>query len=75
MTCKYELMSNSNGLTVDAAGYIAQVDPSNNPKFKKIDNNTYVCDTTINHPEACVSYDAVSPRIINDATGGSVEEK
>jgi hypothetical protein len=72
MTCKSELVNGESGLTVDAGQYIAQADPKNNPNFKKVNDNTYVCETTINHPEACVSSDAPAPRYVNDMTGGSI---
>jgi hypothetical protein len=72
MTCKSELMNNSIGLTVDANSYVAQADPSTNPNFKKINNNTYVCETTLNHPEACTSNIQQSARVVSDVTGGSI---
>jgi hypothetical protein len=72
ITCKSELMDDNNGLTVDASNFIAQTNPATNPNFTKIDNNTYICNTTLNHPEACVSYDATPQRAVYDAIGGSI---
>jgi hypothetical protein len=72
MTCKSELMNNTSGLTVDASSYVAQADPSSNPNFKKINNNTYVCETTLNHPEACISNTVQATRVVSDVTGGSI---
>jgi hypothetical protein len=59
-------------LQFSASSYIAQADPSTNPNFKKINENTYVCDTTLGHPEACSSNTAQPTRVMYDATGGSI---
>ena len=68
MTCRIELMA---GLSVDAVQSIAQVEPRTNPNFKKIDSHTYICKTTIDHPEVCISNSFAAP-VVNDATGGSI---
>jgi hypothetical protein len=73
MTCKYQLMSDTPGFTVDAVQSVPQLEPVNNANFQRVNETTYLCQTTINHPEVCASMNNPGlSQVKYDFTGGSI---